>query len=414
MFRGRAAAPSPVSGAGPSFQPVPQAFDPTYPVPEALDEAGIAGVIADFAAAARRAVEAGFDSVEIHGSPRLPAAPVPLTPDEQTDRPVGGSERTVSPGRRSHPGRPPGAAGRHALLVRLSGTGWVEGGWDIESTVRLLKTLRPRAWTSPTCRRGRPGSRRDVRWAPATLRSLGGARGRRPGPDGCRGPDPQAAQAEGVLADGQADAILLARQLLRDPYFPARHAPDKTPDPVRVSGSIRLGSRRSGVASVACGARRTSSTPALGALPRHSQNDEPFADHFVASLRSASGEDMRGGGLCPPRAGCCSCNVGDRLCRVSHIAAARDAPLPRRRRGRRHRRELRAPATQRPSPTSNAKLLTSHPDITATNRHPASARFPWRAQRCPRSSGAAVTVSFVKSKLRLERSAKGRLFGPSH
>jgi len=203
------------------------AFDPTYPVPEALDEAGIAGVIADFAAAARRAVEAGFDSVEIHGAHGylIHQFLSPLT-NRRTDRWGGSLENrfrlaveVTRAVRRELPATMP-------LMVRLSATDWVEGGWDLDSTVELLKQLKVEGVDFADISSGGlvPGVKIPV--GPGYQVPLAARVKAETGlVTGAVGLITDAVQAEAILAAGQADAVLLARLLLRDPYFPARSAP---------------------------------------------------------------------------------------------------------------------------------------------------------------------------------------------
>lgn len=213
-----------------------EAFDAVYPVPVALDEAGLAELTADFAAAARRAVEAGFDAVEIHGAHGylIHQFLSPLT-NKRTDR-WGGSvenrfrlavEVTKAVRRVLPPAMP--------LLIRLSGTDWVEGGWDIEGTVALLNVLKNEGVDFADVSSGGlvPGVKIPLGpgyQVPLAARVKAGTGL----PTGAVGLITEQAQAEAILAANQADVILLARLLLRDPYFPARTAPsDKRKVPVQ-------------------------------------------------------------------------------------------------------------------------------------------------------------------------------------
>ncbi|HJR12111.1 MAG TPA: NADH:flavin oxidoreductase/NADH oxidase, partial [Rhodanobacteraceae bacterium] len=119
------------------------AFDEAYPVPAALDAVGIAKVVADFRAAAQRARDAGFDVIEIHGAHGylLHQFLSPLS-NTRTDE-YGGSlenrarllREVIAAIRETWPVPMP-------LWVRLSGTDWAEGGWDIDECVRLARVLR--------------------------------------------------------------------------------------------------------------------------------------------------------------------------------------------------------------------------------------------------------------------------------
>ncbi len=203
------------------------AFDPTYPVPVELDAAGIRDVVADFAAAARRAVEAGFDTVEMHAAHGylLHQFLSPLT-NKRTDA-YGGSQENrfrivievARAIRKVIPETMP-------LLIRVSGTDWVEGGWDVAGTVALLNVLKGEGvdWADVSSGGLIPGVKiplgpgyqvplaEEVKKGTSVVVSTVGL-------------ITEADHAESILAEGKADAITLGRQLLRDPYFPLKNAP---------------------------------------------------------------------------------------------------------------------------------------------------------------------------------------------
>lgn len=204
-----------------------EAFDPSYPVPVALDEGELAQVVADFASAARRAVEAGFDTVEIHGAHGYLVHQFlsPLT-NRRIDR-WGGDQtgrfrlavEIVRAVRRVLPPTMP-------LLIRLSATDWVDGGWSTDQTVALLKLLKDEGVDFADISSGGliPGVKIAI--GPGYQVPLAAQVRRETGlPTGAVGLITEAGQAEDILARGDADAILLGRLLLRDPYFPARNAP---------------------------------------------------------------------------------------------------------------------------------------------------------------------------------------------
>ena len=111
------------------------------------------------------------------------------------------------------------------LWVRISATDWAEGGWDIDQSVELARLLaharrRPdrrlvRRRRAAPADRGGPG-------LPGAVRRADPPRGRHR--DGRGGAHHRAEQADAIVAAGQADVVLLARELLRDPYFPRRAA----------------------------------------------------------------------------------------------------------------------------------------------------------------------------------------------
>ncbi len=106
------------------------------------------------------------------------------------------------------------------MFVRISATDWVEGGWSLAESVEFARRLARSASTcgllERRCRRGRED--------PRSPRLPGAVRGRRAEGvrrgDGRRRDDHSAEQAEQILATGQADAVFLARELLRNPYWP--------------------------------------------------------------------------------------------------------------------------------------------------------------------------------------------------
>jgi 2,4-dienoyl-CoA reductase-like NADH-dependent reductase (Old Yellow Enzyme family) len=212
------------------------AFDSTYPPPVALDQVGIDQLVADFASAARRAVEAGFDAVEIHGAHGYLVHQFlsPLT-NKRSDK-YGGSQQNrfrlaVEVTRAIRKVLPP----TMPLLIRLSATDWVEGGWAVDDTVALLKVLKDEGVDFADISSGGlvPGVKITI--GPGYQVPLAAQVRRGAGlPTGAVGLITDATQAEAVLAAGDADAVLLGRLLLRDPYYPNRHAPaDRRQIPVQ-------------------------------------------------------------------------------------------------------------------------------------------------------------------------------------
>lgn len=217
----------PDQGGWPVVSAGNEAFDPTYPVPTALDEAGIQQVIADFAAAAQRAVDAGFDTVEIHGAHGylIHQFLSPLT-NHRTDgwgASLQGRFRlaleVVKAVRKVLPATMP-------LLIRLSATDWVEGGWDADQTVALVNLLKAEGVDFVDVSSGGLVTGAKIPVGPGYQVPLAARVKRETGlPTGAVGLITDDQQAEAILAAGDADAILLGRLLLRDPYFPLRAAP---------------------------------------------------------------------------------------------------------------------------------------------------------------------------------------------
>ena len=217
---------TPAEGAWTPVAPSTIAFSDDYPHPVALDAAGIAKVVADFRRAAQRAREAGFRIVEIHAAHGylLHEFLSPLA--NHRDDHYGGSlahrarlvREVVAAVREVWPAPKP-------LFVRVSATDWAPGGWDIDECVELAKWLRDDGVDVIDASSGGLVSnvhvpvglgyqvpfasriRHEARIATAAVGLI-----------------VEAKQAQEIVARGDADFIVMARELLRDPYFPLRAA----------------------------------------------------------------------------------------------------------------------------------------------------------------------------------------------
>jgi anthraniloyl-CoA monooxygenase len=216
---------SPGDGGWEPVAPSPVAFDEGYPTPRGLSVAGIAALRDAFADAARRALAAGFDVVEVHAAHGylLHEFLSPLA-NTRSDAYGGSLENrmrlpleVVRAVREAWPeGRP--------LFVRISATDWAEGGWDLPQSVELARCLRALGVDLVDCSSGglvpharvALGPGYQVPFAETIRREAGIA-------TGAVGLVTEPAQAEAIVASGQADLVLLARALLRDPYW-ALHA----------------------------------------------------------------------------------------------------------------------------------------------------------------------------------------------
>ena len=213
-------------GWRPIHAPSATAFSDRSPVPDALDRDGIARVIAAFRDAARRALAAGFQVIELHGAHGylLHEFLSPLS-NHRTDEYGGSFEnrirlfvevtdavRSVWP--ESFP-----------LLARFSATDWVPGAWDVEQSIELARVLAARGVDLIDCSSGGivPGVKIPV--GPGYQVDLA-ERIRRDTPiaTAAVGLITDAAQAEDIIRSGKADMVFLARQLLRDPYWPLHAA----------------------------------------------------------------------------------------------------------------------------------------------------------------------------------------------
>jgi len=203
--------------AAPSALP----FADGYCVPVAMTEEDIAGVIAAFAAAARRALAADARIVELHAAHGylLHQFLSPLS-NRRTDRWGGSFEG------RTRLVREAAAAVRAAwpdhlpLWVRLSATDWVDGGWNDDESVELSRELVKLGVDLVDCSSGgaapdavipaAPGF--QVRFAERIRREAGVA-------TGAVGLITEAAQADAIVREGRADVVLLGRVLLREPHW---------------------------------------------------------------------------------------------------------------------------------------------------------------------------------------------------
>jgi 2,4-dienoyl-CoA reductase-like NADH-dependent reductase (Old Yellow Enzyme family) len=206
--------------------PSPIAFDAGFSTPEALSKEGIAQIVQAFAKAAQRALAAGFQVIEIHGAHGYLISEFLSPFSNQRRDEYGGSlenrsrilMETVRAVRKVWPEKYP-------LFVRLSTTEWKEGGWTIEDSIDLAKRLKPEGVDLIDCSSGGnvPGVKINV--GPGYQTPLA-ERIRREAQiaTGAVGFITSSSQADHILRTGQADMILLGRQMLRDPYWPLHAA----------------------------------------------------------------------------------------------------------------------------------------------------------------------------------------------
>lgn len=220
----------PVTEGGwlPLWAPSPLPFGKNFQTPEALDIAGIKSLIASFGAATRRSHEAGFKFLEIHAAHGylLHQFLSPLS-NQRTDE-YGGSFKNrarivieiVQEVRANWPEHLP-------LGIRISATDWVPGGLTIEQSVDLIRLLKPLGVDLVDCSTGGlvPGARipvapgyqipfadrirRDVEIPTATVGLI-----------------TEPVQADEIIRGERADMVFLAREMLRDPYWPLHAAQD--------------------------------------------------------------------------------------------------------------------------------------------------------------------------------------------
>ena len=201
-------------------------FTEGYPMPQALSIDGIQNIVSAFAAAARRACEAGFRVIEIHAAHGyLIHEFLSAISNERTDA-YGGSfeNRTrilreiIAAVRDSWPERAP-------LFVRISATDWIDGGWDIQQSVELARQLKELGADLIDCSSGGNVAHAKIPAGPGYQTQFAEQIRREAGIlTGAVGMITSPVQAEHIMVTGQADAVVIAREFLRDPYWPLRAA----------------------------------------------------------------------------------------------------------------------------------------------------------------------------------------------
>ena len=224
-WKGNKQIPSNSENGWRAVAPSPLAFGSDEEAPLELDKVGIEKIKADFKAAAARALKAGFKVIEIHAAHGylIHEFYSPLS-NHRTDEYGGSFENcirllleVVVAVKESWPTENP-------LFVRISSTDWTEGGWTADDSVNLAKKLEEAGVDLVDCSSGgnvlakiplKPGY--QVEFAERIRKESGIM-------TGAVGLITEAEQADEIIKNGQADMVLLARELLRDPYFPLRAA----------------------------------------------------------------------------------------------------------------------------------------------------------------------------------------------
>ena len=209
-------------GAWQTVAPSPIPFREGDPVPHALTVAEIHEIIDAFRAGTRRALAAGFQVVEIHGAHGylIHEFLSPLS-NHRTDR---YSDRfrfaleVAEAVRGEWPANLP-------LFFRASCSDWVEGGWTIAETVELARRLKPLGVDLIDCSSGGSSPHAQIPMGPGYQVAFAGQIRREAGvATAAVGLITTPEQANAIVAEGQADLVLLAREFLREPYFPLRAA----------------------------------------------------------------------------------------------------------------------------------------------------------------------------------------------
>ena len=201
-------------------------FTESEEAPVELDKQGVEKVKADFKAAATRALKAGFKVIELHGAHGylINEFLSPLS-NHRTDEYGGSFENRIRLLLEIIESVKQVWPDDYLLFVRISSTDWAEGGWTVDDSVALAKILKDKGIDLVDCSSAgnvvsakiplKPGY--QVEFAEKIRKESGIL-------TGAVGLITEAKQADEIIQNGQADIVLLARELLRDPHFPLRAA----------------------------------------------------------------------------------------------------------------------------------------------------------------------------------------------
>ncbi|RYF98841.1 MAG: oxidoreductase, partial [Chitinophagaceae bacterium] len=193
----------------------------SYPLPTEMSVAAIAQCVQDFAAAAQRAIDAGFKVIEIHAAHGylINQFLSPLS-NQRTD------DYGSSFGSRIRFLLEIVKAVRNVigndipLFVRISATEWVDGGWTIEDSIALVKILKEISVDLIDCSSGGNSREQKIEVGPLYQTPLAAQVKKATGiMTAAVGMITTAEEAEGIIAEEKADLVFMARQMLRDPYF---------------------------------------------------------------------------------------------------------------------------------------------------------------------------------------------------
>jgi len=218
---------APADGGWEIIAPSALAFGEGYAVPVAMDKAMINETIAQFVANTRRAREAGFDMVEVHAAHGylIHEFMSPIS-NRRTDEYGGSFENrirylleVVDAVRSEWPDDKP-------LFVRISATDWIDGGWDLDSSIKLAQLLKAGGKVDLVdCSSGGLSPQQKITLHPGyQVPFAASIRSRAQIATGAVGLINSPELAEQIVASGQADVIIMARAMLNDPYWPLHAA----------------------------------------------------------------------------------------------------------------------------------------------------------------------------------------------
>jgi 2,4-dienoyl-CoA reductase-like NADH-dependent reductase (Old Yellow Enzyme family) len=217
--------PAPVARGWQPVGPSAEAFD-DYVTPRAMTEAEILATIEAFALAARRSVEAGYRFIELHAAHGYLAhqflSPLSNRRNDAWGGDFDGRARFVLEMTRATRAAIPEEI---PLCVRVSHTDWVEGGWTTEETVEISRRLKALGVDMIDVSSGGLHPAQKIALGPGY--QVPGAQAVKAGASiavAAVGMITEPEQAQAILTEGKADMILLARAVLRDPYWPLHAA----------------------------------------------------------------------------------------------------------------------------------------------------------------------------------------------
>ncbi|WP_243403389.1 NADH:flavin oxidoreductase/NADH oxidase [Sphingobacterium haloxyli] len=218
----------PEKGGWQTVAPSAIPYADNYPKPLALDADGIQKVIADFTAATERALMAGFDVIEIHASHGylLHQFLSPLS-NHRSDAYGGSFENRIRLLLEVLDGVQSVLPHEKPLFVRMPGSDWAEGGWTPDDASAVARILKDKGVDVMDVTSGGVVNYQKINVGPAYQTPFAAKVKRETGAlTSTAGLITNAVQAESILVNEEADLIMVARELLRDPHFPLRAARD--------------------------------------------------------------------------------------------------------------------------------------------------------------------------------------------
>jgi 2,4-dienoyl-CoA reductase-like NADH-dependent reductase (Old Yellow Enzyme family) len=224
-WEGGAAIPA-AEGGWQTVAPSAVPFRNTEPVPKELSVAEIHEIVDTFGVAARRALAAGFEVIEIHAAHGylLHEFYSPLS-NQRTDEYGGSFENRIRLTVEVAKTVRAILSDNNPLFVRISSTDWKENGWTLDDSVKLAEHLRSVGVDLIDCSSAGVVPNAKIAVGPAYQAPFAERIRKETNiPTGAVGLITDPDQADRIIRSGQADLVLLARQMLRDPYWPLHAA----------------------------------------------------------------------------------------------------------------------------------------------------------------------------------------------